>query len=92
MGTNHNSAGNFSAHACGTDAGGYKYAIPGFWCNDTRTGHSFVSSGACSFLRIRLFGFFASGVSSANKDIPQTIGWEDTNNGNSMGTFDPLSE
>lgn len=35
---------------------------------------------------------FASGVSSANKDIPQTIGWEDTNNGNSMGTFDPLSE
>lgn len=34
----------------------------------------------------------ASGASSANKALPQTIGWEDYNNGNAAGTFDPLSE
>lgn len=34
----------------------------------------------------------ASGAQSANKALPQTIGWEDYNNGNANGTFDPLAE
>ncbi len=33
-----------------------------------------------------------SGAQTANKDIPQTIGWEDYNNGGAAGTFDPLAE
>ncbi len=35
---------------------------------------------------------FTNGVQSANKTMPQTIGWEDYNNGGAMGTFDPLAE
>lgn len=31
-------------------------------------------------------------ASTQNKDLPQTIGWEDNNNGNAMGTFNPLAE
>lgn len=34
---------------------------------------------------------FTSGASIANKDLPQTIGWDDYNT-NSKGTFDPLAE
>lgn len=35
---------------------------------------------------------FTSGTSSANKSLPQTIGWGDYNNGGANGTFDPLAE
>ena len=34
----------------------------------------------------------ASGVQNANKGLPQTIGWEDYNNGGAQGTFDPLAQ
>ena len=34
----------------------------------------------------------SNSAQSSNKDLPQTIGWEDYNNGGSMGTFDPLAE
>lgn len=33
-----------------------------------------------------------SGAQSANKTLPQTIGWQDFNNGGANGTFDPLAE
>ena len=36
-----------------------------------------------------ILGLSASAQTS-NKDIPQTIGWQDYNNGGSNGTFDPL--
>ena len=35
---------------------------------------------------------FSSGASTANKSLPQTIGWGDYNNGGANGTFDPLAE
>jgi hypothetical protein len=35
---------------------------------------------------------FSSGVQNQNKSLPQTIGWEDYNNGGANGTFDPLAE
>lgn len=35
---------------------------------------------------------FSYGASDGNKGLPQTIGWEDKNNGGAMGTFDPLAE
>lgn len=35
---------------------------------------------------------FSSGAQSANKALPQTIGWQDYNNGGTNGTFDPLDE
>lgn len=35
---------------------------------------------------------FCSGAQSANKTLPQTIGWQDYNNGNAAGTFDPLAD
>lgn len=35
---------------------------------------------------------FTSGASTANKSLPQTIGWGDYNNGGANGTFDPLAE
>ena len=34
----------------------------------------------------------ASGAQNSNKHIPQTIGWQDYNNGGILGTFDPLAE
>lgn len=34
----------------------------------------------------------SSGASAADKSLPQTIGWQDYNQGGSMGTFDPLAE
>ncbi|MBQ7512318.1 MAG: RagB/SusD family nutrient uptake outer membrane protein [Prevotella sp.] len=44
-----------------------------------------------SFLpRYYLFGF-SQGSMNNNTKLPQTIGWEDTNQGG-MGTFDPLAE
>ena len=33
-----------------------------------------------------------SNVSQKNVGIYQTVGWEDVNNGNAMGTFDPLAD
>ena len=35
---------------------------------------------------------FSSGVQDHNKRLPQTIGWEDYNNGGAPGTFDPLAQ
>jgi hypothetical protein len=35
---------------------------------------------------------FSSGVQNQNKSLPQTIGWEDYNNGGANGTYDPLAE
>ena len=35
---------------------------------------------------------FPSGVQNQNKGLPQTIGWQDYNNGGANGTFDPLAE
>jgi hypothetical protein len=35
---------------------------------------------------------FNSGIQNQNKRLPQTIGWQDYNNGGSNGTFDPLAE
>ncbi len=35
---------------------------------------------------------FSHSATSNNKKLPQTIGWEDYNNGNADGTFDPLAE
>ncbi|MCR4959454.1 MAG: RagB/SusD family nutrient uptake outer membrane protein [Prevotella sp.] len=34
----------------------------------------------------------ANGVQNSNKGLPQTIGWQDYNNGGAPGTFDPLAE
>lgn len=34
----------------------------------------------------------SSGTSVINKSLPQTIGWEDSNNGGAAGTFDPLAQ
>ena len=34
----------------------------------------------------------SSGAQSSNKGLPQTIGWQDFNNGGANGTFDPLAE
>ena len=34
----------------------------------------------------------STGASSQNKDLKQTVGWEDYNNGNAPGTFNPLAE
>ena len=35
---------------------------------------------------------FSSGAQDHNKKLPQTIGWQDYNNGGALGTFDPLSD
>jgi type II secretory pathway pseudopilin PulG len=35
---------------------------------------------------------FPSGASAADKSLPQTIGWQDYNNGGAPGTFDPLAQ
>lgn len=34
----------------------------------------------------------SNGAQSNNPNIPQTIGWENSNNGGANGTFDPLAE
>lgn len=34
----------------------------------------------------------SNGAQSSNPNIPQTIGWENSNNGGANGTFDPLAE
>lgn len=34
----------------------------------------------------------AQGAQNSNKDLPQTIGWEDYNKAGANGTFDPLAE
>lgn len=35
---------------------------------------------------------FSTAASSQNKALPQTVGWEDYNNGNQLGTFNPLAD
>lgn len=34
----------------------------------------------------------SNSAQTSNKDLPQTIGWQDYNKGGAMGTFDPLAE
>ena len=43
------------------------------------------------FLPKYYFLGFNSGTSTANPKLRQTVGWEDSNNGGAMGTFDPLT-
>lgn len=43
------------------------------------------------FAKYYFFGF-TQGALNNNSKIEQTIGWEDSNNGNANGTFDPLAE
>ena len=43
------------------------------------------------FAKYYFFGFTQSAMNN-NSKIRQTIGWEDSNNGNANGTFDPLAE
>ena len=31
-------------------------------------------------------------ASAQNKGMEQTVGWEDSNNGNRLGTFNPLAD
>lgn len=45
-----------------------------------------------TFLPKYYFLGFTTAASSQNKTLPQTIGWEDYNNGNALGTFNPLAE
>ena len=45
-----------------------------------------------TFLPKYYFLGLSSGVQNANKGLPQTIGWQDYNNGGAPGTFDPLAE
>ncbi len=45
-----------------------------------------------NFLARYYFFGFTQGALNNNTKIQQTIGWEDSNNGNANGTFDPLAE
>lgn len=45
-----------------------------------------------SFLPRYYFLGLSQGAQNNNQDLPQTIGWEDYNNANAAGTFDPLAE
>lgn len=59
-----------------------------------RKGDSYNSAHIPEYIDFRpnyyLLGF-SQGVSAAGKQLKQTIGWEDYNQGGSMGTFDPLA-
>lgn len=44
------------------------------------------------FLPKYYFLGLSSGAQNSNKGLPQTIGWQDYNNGGAMGTYDPLAE
>jgi len=60
-----------------------------------KKGDSYDSNKNLLYMNFRpnyyLLGF-TSGTSNANKNLPQTIGWGDYNNGGANGTFDPLAE
>ena len=45
-----------------------------------------------NFLPKYYFLGLSSGAQNSNVGLPQTIGWEDYNNGGAPGTFDPLAE
>ena len=45
-----------------------------------------------NFLPKYYFLGLSSGAQNANTGLPQTIGWQDYNNGGEPGTFDPLAE
>ena len=45
-----------------------------------------------NFLPKYYFLGLSSGAQNANAGLPQTIGWQDYNNGGEPGTFDPLAE
>ncbi len=44
------------------------------------------------FLPKYYFLGLSSGAQNSNKGLPQTIGWQDYNNGGAMGSYDPLAE
>ena len=54
---------------------------------DSNHGELFIS-----FLPRYYFLGFSSVIQSQDRTLPQTIGWEDSNNGGANGTFDPLAE
>jgi hypothetical protein len=59
------------------------------------TGDGYDSQHTLEYMNFRPNYYFlglSSGASSANKKLPQTIGWGDYNNGGAAGTFDPLAE
>ena len=45
-----------------------------------------------NFLPRYYFLGLSQNAMNANKQLPQTIGWDDSNNGGAQGTFDPLAE
>ena len=45
-----------------------------------------------TFLPKYYFIGFTQGAMNRNINLPQTIGWENTNQGGANGTFDPLAE
>lgn len=58
-------------------------------------GDSYDSQKTKEYMNFRPKYYFlglSSGASTANKTLPQTIGWGDYNNGGAAGTFDPLAE
>ncbi len=70
------------------------------WYNDNlvtdyKTGDGYDQNRNPYYINFRpkyyLLGF-NYGVQNQNPNLPQTIGWQDANNGGANGTFDPLAE
>ena len=60
-----------------------------------KTGDGYDSQHNLEYINFRPKYYFlglASGAQNNNKGLPQTIGWQDYNNGGANGTFDPLAE
>lgn len=60
-----------------------------------KTGDGYDSQHNMEYINFRpkyYFLGFSEGAQTHNKDLPQTIGWQDSNNGGANGTFDPLAE
>ena len=60
-----------------------------------KRGDAYDSQKNLEYIKFRPKYYFlglSSGAQSANKGLPQTIGWEDYNNGGAAGTFDPFAE
>ena len=60
-----------------------------------KTGDGYDSQHNLEYITFRpkyyLLGL-SNGAQNSNVDLPQTIGWQDYNNGGANGTFDPLAE
>ena len=60
-----------------------------------KTGDGYDSQHNLEYINFRPKYYFlglSSGAQNSNVGLPQTIGWEDYNNGGAPGTFDPLAE